>query len=641
MDWQRLKTAVATVIKQNGNQDITGKVLQDTLLSTINNIGAGRTFAGFATPETNPGTPDGNVIWFATEEGVYSNFSALNLKGRNLFMLYNTASGWEYTAIDIGATLDLQINGSAIAHYSTASQIDLSKAADGHYLTDTGSNGNPRGITIIAGGRIVNDIDVQDNAVYVTTDNGHFWFAPRGSAKWTDLGALGGVPGKDGANGEDGKNAEYYTLVPIQELLAVNNSGVISGTLNYNVIHVVGDSRTPVALSATTYWRYKTPKSSTWNVVKQAGGVAVTWETSEDPSQYLTVELIVNGSTVDTRTVNVLVNIDDYDTTITGAKSLALYVEGVIKDTQELQTSQIELRKDFAAMSTRQGETEAKVATSVQYDPATGKITSKVNISADQIDIQGAITANGEFGIDKFGNVITGTALSPSAGALTYIVEDKSNLVFEDNITVQLPCDPEYIGRRLLILSEPRHNSAGAVLKPGTNTPITDIAQTGIITIKAARVLNNWVYGYVDGMYIYADGTDLTDPDAVKSALRGLQYFGGNVIVKQDTSFVLPSVLTVQCGYIELLGIPYRVNNLYAAKSPVGSSGKKYTVHMTRSDDGLIDDTDTLNGIVDVTPTTEPSSPKFGQPNSPWQQVTQLCQWVVINVNAENFTKTY
>ena len=62
---------------------------------------------------------------------------------------------------------------------------------------------------------------------------------------------------------------------------------------------------------------------------------------------------------------------------------------------------------------------------------------------------------------------------------------------------------------------------------------------------------------------------------------------------------------------------------------------------MTRSDDGLIDDTDRLNGIVDVTQTTEASSPKFGQPNSPWQEVTQLCQWVVINVNAENFTKTY
>lgn len=635
MDWQRLKTAVAAVIKQNGNQDITGKVLQDTLLSTINNIGAGRTFAGFATPETNPGTPDGNVIWFATAEGVYSNFSALNLTGRNLFMLYNTASGWEYTAIDIGATLDLQINGSAVAHYSTASQIDLSKAVDGHYLTDTGSNGNPRGITIIAGGRIVNDIDVQDNAVYVTTDNGHFWFAPRGRDKWSDLGALGGVPGKDGQNGEDGKNAEYYTLVPIQELLAVNNSGVISGTLNYNVMHVVGDSRTPVALSATTYWRYKTPKGSTWNIVKQAGGVSVTWETSADPSQYLTVELIVNGSTVDTRTVNVLVNIDDYDTTIEAANILALYVTNANENIQALQTSQIELRKDFASMSTRQGETEAKVATSVQYDPDTGKITSKVNISADQIDIQGAITANGEFGIDKFGNVITGTALSPSAGALTYIVEDKSNLVFEDNITVQLTCDPEYIGRRLLILSQPRHNSAGAVLKPGTNTPITDIAQTGIITIKAARVLNNWVYGFNGGGGLYVGALGKVYP-----AFQGLQYFGGNVIVQQGTSFVLPSVLTVQCGYIELLGIPYPVNNLYAAKSPV-RGGNKYTVHMTRSDDGLIDDTDSVNGIVELTPTTEAESPTFGQPNSPWQQVTQLCQWVVINVNAENFTKTY
>ena len=79
---------------------------------------------------------------------------------------------------------------------------------------------------------------------------------------------------------------------------------------------------------------------------------------------------------------------------------------------------------------------------------------------------------------------------------------------------------------------------------------------------------------------------------------------------------------------------------MLAAKSPV-SNGRKFTVHMTRSDDGLIDDTDTVNGIVDVTSTTEADSPIFGQPNSPWQQVPQLCQWVVINVNAENFTKTY
>ena len=62
---------------------------------------------------------------------------------------------------------------------------------------------------------------------------------------------------------------------------------------------------------------------------------------------------------------------------------------------------------------------------------------------------------------------------------------------------------------------------------------------------------------------------------------------------------------------------------------------------MTRSDDGLIDDTDRVNGILEYTPTTEADSPTFGQPNSPWQLVTQLCQWVVINVNAENFTKTY
>ena len=148
------------------------------------------------------------------------------------------------------------------------------------------------------------------------------------------------------------------------------------------------------------------------------------------------------------------------------------------------------------------------------------------------------------------------------------------------------------------------------------------------------------MYGFNGGKFIYSGANSTSDPDAVKPAFAGLQYFGGNVIVKQGTSFVLPSVLTVQCGYIELLGIPYTANNMYAAKSPV-KDGNKYTVHMTRSDDGIIDDTDTVNGIIDVTPTTEANSPTFGQPNSPWHQVTELCQWVVINVNAENFTKTY
>lgn len=636
MNWEQLKQAVRLVIKQNGNNEITGKVMQDTLLTTINNIGAGRTFAGFATPETNPGTPDGNVVWFATQEGIYPNFGAIRLTGRKLFFLTNTAAGWQSTAVDIGADVKLAVTGSAIAHYAKAGDINLETAESGWYLTDTGSSAqHKRGITIVASGIIVNDLDVGDNDIYITTTDGHFWIAPPQSAKWSDLGALGGTPGTPG---EDGKDADYYQLSPIEELLPLDNAGYVNGTLNYKIYHVTGNSRLPISLSDSAFWRWKyaTEGTGIWHNVKQEGGVNVIWNTATNASAYVLVELVIDGTVADSRTVNATPGKSAYNDVVKKQGELSVAVSNQDAELGNLKTSQLQLSADMAAMSSRMGKTEAKVATSVQYDKNTGRITSNVTIFADQIDLEGEVTANGEFAIDSFGNIKTGVALSPSAGAVSYIVEDKSNLVFEDNITIKLPNDPEYIGRRLLIIAQPKHNSAGVILKPGTNDPITAITQTGKITIEAGRTLNNWIYGYDNGASIYTSANDTSDADAVKSALEGLQYFGGNSVSLSGSNFVLARTLSIQCGYIELLGIPYAVNNMFAAKSPV-KGGEQYAVHMTRSDDGLIDDTDTVNGIIDVTPTTEADSPTFGQPNSPWREITQLCQWVVVNANAKNY----
>jgi hypothetical protein len=54
-NYDELKQAVSDVIKTNGNQEITGQVLQNTLLSIINIVGANATFVGIATPTTIPG----------------------------------------------------------------------------------------------------------------------------------------------------------------------------------------------------------------------------------------------------------------------------------------------------------------------------------------------------------------------------------------------------------------------------------------------------------------------------------------------------------------------------------------------------------------------------------------------------------
>lgn len=78
-NYEQLKAAIAAVIKANGMQEITGDVLQATLLSLVSNIGDNATFAGMATPDTNPGTPDQNIFYLAAQPGVYSNFGGVEL----------------------------------------------------------------------------------------------------------------------------------------------------------------------------------------------------------------------------------------------------------------------------------------------------------------------------------------------------------------------------------------------------------------------------------------------------------------------------------------------------------------------------------------------------------------------------------
>ena len=78
-NWTTLKAAITNVIKTNGNQEITGAVLQNSLNSIVSAVGENATFAGIATPSTNPGAPDGNVFYLATKAGTYSNFNGIEI----------------------------------------------------------------------------------------------------------------------------------------------------------------------------------------------------------------------------------------------------------------------------------------------------------------------------------------------------------------------------------------------------------------------------------------------------------------------------------------------------------------------------------------------------------------------------------
>lgn len=71
-NYATLKAAIQQVIKTNGNNEITGALLQQSLLSMIASLGAGYQFIDVATPQTTPGTPDQNVFYIGGP-GTYSN----------------------------------------------------------------------------------------------------------------------------------------------------------------------------------------------------------------------------------------------------------------------------------------------------------------------------------------------------------------------------------------------------------------------------------------------------------------------------------------------------------------------------------------------------------------------------------------
>lgn len=99
-DYEQLKQAVADVIKTNGNQEITGAIMQDTLLSIISTVGSNATFAGIATPTTNPGTLDQNVFYIASEPGIYANFGNVKLIDQVLIFSNNNGT-WHKSEVNI------------------------------------------------------------------------------------------------------------------------------------------------------------------------------------------------------------------------------------------------------------------------------------------------------------------------------------------------------------------------------------------------------------------------------------------------------------------------------------------------------------------------------------------------------------
>ena len=100
MNYDSLITTIANAITTNGNNEITGAIMRNVLSAMVASLGSGYQFVGFASPTTNPGTPDQRVFYIAFTAGTYTNFGGIQVSG--LTFLYWDSS-WHAQAIPGGS----------------------------------------------------------------------------------------------------------------------------------------------------------------------------------------------------------------------------------------------------------------------------------------------------------------------------------------------------------------------------------------------------------------------------------------------------------------------------------------------------------------------------------------------------------
>ena len=147
-NYDNIKATIDANIKTNGNQEISGSVLNYVLNQIVNTLGTGYQFAGVATTATNPGSPDAKVFYIANGKGTYTNFGGINVTEDDVVILYydntwhNVSTGIasqetlteiDHPKFDINSNLIsneyIAIDGTAIAlpGYKRTDYIELFK----------------------------------------------------------------------------------------------------------------------------------------------------------------------------------------------------------------------------------------------------------------------------------------------------------------------------------------------------------------------------------------------------------------------------------------------------------------------------------------------------------------------------------
>lgn len=269
MAWTNLKSSISGVIKTNGNQEITGALLQSSLLSIINSIGANYSFVGIATPSTSPGSPDGGVFYFAVAEGSYPNFSissgSLSVNKGELAIFYNPNGIW--TKLLVTKTLsgiDLVNRGIFMPDSNT---MDLKPG----FLIDFGIKTIPEGydkelyiayINNNTGGSTL------QNLIQIVNEDGAVVAQKYYSEKLSGITEVD-IPAHNNSGISFGAiiNNDIDNSMPFNTLLHINKERKFAGFIP-NVVKQIVDELSAIDLSQYNYILYNIRK---WNGEGTAG----------------------------------------------------------------------------------------------------------------------------------------------------------------------------------------------------------------------------------------------------------------------------------------------------------------------------------------------------------------------------------
>ena len=146
MAYDQIKESIKAVIKENGNYEITGNVLQAVLLSMVDTLGPEYQFLGIATKSTVPVVVEGNSFYITTEVGTYTKFknsgnTAITINKLGILTSTN-GTAWNFTPIFIGVSKG---GGEVFNDYDNNTAVGNNSHAEGAKTNAKGDNSHAEG----------------------------------------------------------------------------------------------------------------------------------------------------------------------------------------------------------------------------------------------------------------------------------------------------------------------------------------------------------------------------------------------------------------------------------------------------------------------------------------------------------------